>query len=147
MRRDWRSSSASRQQRGDLINVYQCQEDGPVSSQWFQTIRQEATGRNWCTRSSTSTHGRTSSLWGDQIDHRGCGISIAGDIQDLSGHNPVQCVLGWLCLSREARSDNPLWSLSIWPGLWFWDWSCSVSLLQGRAATYCARKSAASKSG
>ncbi|TRZ16444.1 hypothetical protein HGM15179_010667 [Zosterops borbonicus] len=44
---------------------------------------------------------------------RGCGVSLTGVIQELSGHNSVPCALGWLCLSREVGPDDPLWSVPI----------------------------------
>lgn len=33
---------------------------------------------------------------------RGCGVSLTGDTQEPSGHNPVQSALGRPCFSREV---------------------------------------------
>lgn len=66
-----------------------------------------------------------------QIAQRGCRFSLAGDIQELSGHSPAPCALGWLCLSKEVGSDEPLWSLPAWPILWHSDFvnrNCGLSL-------------------
>lgn len=30
----------------------------------------------------------------EQTTQRGCGVPFTGDIQEQSGHNPVQCALG-----------------------------------------------------
>lgn len=39
--------------------------------------------------------------------------------QESPGHNPVPCVLGWPCSSREAGSDDSLWFFPTIPILWF----------------------------
>lgn len=44
----------------------------------------------------------------EQIARRGCGVSITGDIPELSGHNSLPYALGWPCLSREAAQGDPL---------------------------------------
>lgn len=54
--------------------------------------------------SSTSIQGRISLLcrWlVEQVAQRCYGVVLIGDIQDLSGHNPVFCALGWCCWSRS----------------------------------------------
>lgn len=39
--------------------------------------------------------------------------------QELPGHSPVQCLVGWPCLSRVCGSSDPLLSLPTRPTLWF----------------------------
>ncbi|RMC10196.1 hypothetical protein DUI87_12997 [Hirundo rustica rustica] len=46
-----------------------------------------------------------------QVAQRCCGVSLTGDISELSGHNPVPCALEWSCLSRDGGRDDPLWTL------------------------------------
>ena len=36
------------------------------------------------------------------VTQRGCGVSFSGDIQDLSGHLPMQPTLQGMCFSRNV---------------------------------------------
>lgn len=53
-----------------------------------------------------------------QVAQRGCGVSFTGDIQEPSGHIPVQHALVWSCLSREVAPEVPLWCLPTLASLW-----------------------------
>lgn len=48
---------------------------------------------------------------GTEIAQRGCGVSLAEDTPEPSGHNPMPCVLGCPCLCREVAPEDPLLSL------------------------------------
>lgn len=47
----------------------------------------------------------------EQAVQKGCGVFLTGDIQELSGDNPMPCAPGWPGLSREVGPDDPLWTL------------------------------------
>lgn len=51
-------------------------------------------------------------------------LSLSGDIQDLLEHSSVQCSLGWPCLSREVRPDDPVCFLPDLTILWFSENPC-----------------------
>ncbi|XP_068040634.1 TATA box-binding protein-like 1 isoform X2 [Anomalospiza imberbis] len=55
----------------------------------------------------------------EQIVQGGCGVSLTGDTQEPSGHNPVPRALGRPCLSREVGPDDPLRSFPTCPALRF----------------------------
>ncbi|KAJ7421912.1 hypothetical protein BTVI_15906 [Pitangus sulphuratus] len=90
--------------RGDLITVCLylkggCQEDGSRLLLVVPSNRTRGNGQKLMHRKShlnmrknfltmqVTTH------W-NKIAQRGCGVSFTADIQELSGHNPVQCALG-----------------------------------------------------
>lgn len=81
----------------------------PGSSQWWWAIGQVAMGRNCCTGSSTRIRVEQFSVNDhalEQIPQRGFGLSLIGDIQEVSGQNSVLCALGWSCLNREVGPDD-----------------------------------------
>jgi len=65
---------------------------GPDSFQWCTATGQGAMGTNWSTGSSIWKWGRISSLWGwqEQVAQGDIGFSFSGDVQNPSGHSPVQ---------------------------------------------------------
>lgn len=87
---------------------------------WSQSLLsdasgQGATGRKWCTEFPLKHEEELFSCASETLPKR-CGVSVTGE---PSGHNPVQCALGWPCLSWKVGPHDPLWFLLTWPILWF----------------------------
>lgn len=88
------------------------------------SIGQEAVGRKRCTEvppEYEQEHLYCAGEAREQAAQRVCGVSLTGDIQDLSGHSSLPCALGWPSLSREVGPEDPLRSLPAWHILWLCD--------------------------
>lgn len=67
-------------------------------------------GPNWDTEGSSEPQG-TPFHCGDggtreEIFLGVCGVSLFGNIRNLTGHSPGQCP-EWFCLSREVGAEDP----------------------------------------
>ncbi|KAJ7406963.1 hypothetical protein WISP_129717 [Willisornis vidua] len=96
-------SYQKRQLRGNLINVYKnlkgaCQEVGARICSVVPSLRTRSNGQKLMHRSIPLEHDKELYCAGDraleQIAQRGCGVSLTGDIVELSGQNPMQCAPG-----------------------------------------------------